>query len=324
MKYLNLPFFEELDAAQNILIAGAGGGHDVFTGLPIYFALQQAGKKVHLANVSSAYLPFTKTRQLSPHMLKVTPPTLARLVYKFSDYYFPEFYLSEWFHQQGQQVPVYCLKKTGVKPLLKSYQALVEHLSLDTVILVDGGIDSLMRGDEAGLGTPIEDVTSIVAANELAIERTLLTCLGFGVERIHEAICHAQFLHAVADLTQQGGYLGMFSLMQEMPEVQKYRAALEHVFAAMPKDISVVASSIVSALDGQYGDYHRIARTQGKQLWINPLMSVYWCFRLPQVAERLLYPKTLQDTETLEDVIAIISEFRNNCQTIRPWETIPA
>jgi hypothetical protein len=325
MSYLTLPFFHELEKAKNVLLAGAGGGYDIFTGLPLYFALQSAGKQVHLANVSSSYLPPAKTRQLSPFILKVSTE-ISQFVHSFPDYYFPEFYLSEWFKEQlGEDVPVYCLKKTGVKPLLKSYQALIEDLSLDTIILVDGGTDSLMRGDEVSVGTPIEDITSIVAANELDIEHRMLTCLGFGIDSFH-GICHAQFLEAVADLTQKGGYLGMFSLIQEMPEVVKYREALEYVFKAMPKDISIVASSILSALVGHYGDYHAIPRTKGSQLWINPLMPVYWCFNVPQVAQRLLYPEQIKETEDFEEVITVISEFRNDChdnQTIRSWENIP-
>lgn len=161
-----------------------------------------------------------------------------------------------------------------------------------------------------------------MAANELGIERTMLTCLGFGVDYFH-GVCHAQFLEGVAELTQSGGYLGMFSLMQEMPEVQKYREALEYVFAAMPKDISIVSNSILSSLEGHYGDYHAIERTKDSQLWINPLMPVYWCFRIPQVAQRILYPDEIKETEDFEEVISIISEYRNECTTIRKWETIP-
>jgi hypothetical protein len=32
---VKIPFFHELEKAQNILIAGAGGGFDVFCGLPL-------------------------------------------------------------------------------------------------------------------------------------------------------------------------------------------------------------------------------------------------------------------------------------------------
>jgi len=113
--------------------------------------LQNAGKQVHLANLSFSFLPppqVTKEERLSPALLKATADTPLR-----TDY-FPERFLSQWFRAQGQETPIYCFERTGVKPLLASYRALVEQLSLDTVILVDGRTDSLMRGDEIGLGTP--------------------------------------------------------------------------------------------------------------------------------------------------------------------------
>ena len=50
MKCLHLLFLAELEQAQTILIAGAGGGFDVFSGLPLYFGLRAAGKRVHLGD----------------------------------------------------------------------------------------------------------------------------------------------------------------------------------------------------------------------------------------------------------------------------------
>ena len=49
---LNLPIFEHLSSCQNLLIAGMGGGFDIFCGLPIYFELQKRVPQVHLANLS--------------------------------------------------------------------------------------------------------------------------------------------------------------------------------------------------------------------------------------------------------------------------------
>jgi len=311
----NLPIFKQLNQATNILLAGAGGGYDIFCGLPLYFALRNAGKQVHLANLSFSFLSPLEKR-LSPAMLTVTADTQG-----YVDY-FPELYLCQWFQTQGESVPIYCFERTGVQPLLESYQTLVDHLNLDTVILVDGGTDSLMRGDEAGLGTPNEDITSIAAVHNLAVTHKLLICLGFGVDRYH-GVCHAQFLEAVAELSRDGGYLGMFSLLEEMDEVQQYRAATEYVFQQMPNHISIVSSSILSALAGHYGNHHATRRTMGSRLWINPLMSVYWAFQLTQVAERVLYLESIQNSSTYEDVIRAITIFRRQ-YPIRPWEDIPA
>jgi hypothetical protein len=316
---LNLPFYDELEKSHNILISGAGGGFDIFSGLPLYFGLKAEGKQVHLANLSFSFLPpvqVTKDDRLSPALLKVTADTPV-----FTDY-FPEKFLSQWFREQGEEVPVYCFERTGVKPLLASYRALVEHLSVDTVILVDGGTDSLMRGDEAGLGTPQEDIASIVSVNELPIERKMLACLGFGVDYFH-GVCHAHFLEAVAEITKNKGYLGMFSLLAQMPEVQQYKAATEFVFKSMPRDISIVSSSIISAIEGNYGDHHATPRTRNSKLWINPLMPVYWSFELSAVAERILYREEMKNTDTYDDVNGVIKEFRASCHNIRPRQEIP-
>ena len=45
MNLFPLPFFSQLQPAGHVLVAGAGGGFDVFSGLPLYFALRAAGKK---------------------------------------------------------------------------------------------------------------------------------------------------------------------------------------------------------------------------------------------------------------------------------------
>jgi hypothetical protein len=316
---LRLPFFDELEKSKNILLAGAGGGFDIFSGLPLYFGLRAAGKNVHLANLSFSFLPppqITGEKRLSPSVAKVTPSTPI-----YTDY-FPEFFLSKWFKNQGEDVPIYCFEKTGVIPLKDSYQALIDHLDLDAIILVDGGTDSLMRGDEIGLGTPHEDITSILAVNEMKGVQKMLACLGFGVDAFH-GVCHAHFLEAVSELIRSNGYLGMFSLTEDMPEVQGYRKASEYTFDAMPHNISIVTSSILSALAGRYGNHQSTPRTQNSELWINPLMSVYWCFRLEAVAQRILYKEEMMSTRDFGEVLGVLKEFRSSLKNIRPRKEIP-
>lgn len=76
--------------------------------------------------------------------------------------------------------------RSGVKPVRESYQAVCDMLHIDTVIVVDGGTDSLMTGtcvragslcskpsefallgNESGLGTPVEDMMTIAAVSDL-------------------------------------------------------------------------------------------------------------------------------------------------------------
>jgi hypothetical protein len=316
MSFLTLPFFTDLEQARTILLAGAGGGFDIFSGLPLYFGLRSSGKTVYLANLSFSDLEAATGKRLAPAALEVTADSVG------PKGYFPECYLSRWFRQRGEEVPIYCFERVGCKPLLEGYRAVIHHLQADAVVLVDGGTDSLMRGDEAGLGTPEEDIASIAAVDELDVKRKFLVCLGFGVDSFH-GVCHTHALQAVADLNRQGAFLGSFSLLKQMPEVRQYAEAVQAVFEAMPDCPSIVSASILSALDGEYGDHHRIPRTRGSELWINPLMTIYWCFRLEEVARRILYLDEIKRTQSMWDLIHAIDSFRERHGSIRGRTTIP-
>lgn len=312
-----LPFFTQLDPSRRVLIAGAGGGFDVFSGLPLYFLLRDSGREVYLANLSFSSLIPSVGRWLNPVLVEVTADSQGYA------YYFPEQVLASWFRRQGEEVSIYSFHRTGIRPLLEGYQTLVEELAIDTLILVDGGTDSLMRGDEAGLGTPAEDMASIAAAYQLQLPRKFLVCLGFGVDWYH-GVCHAQVLESIAELTRSGAFLGAVSLLKEMPAVQRYIEACQAVRRAMSEDVaSIVSSSIVAALDGHFGSHHSTNRTSGDTLWINPLMTFYWSFALAPVAERVLYLEDLLGTETYEEVVFKIEAFRGRLEREKPWQEIP-
>jgi hypothetical protein len=317
MEVRDLPLFSELKDSRCLLIAGAGGGFDVFCGLPLYFALREQGRRVYLANYSfSPFYGDVTGRRLASNAVVVTSRS------KGPKDYFPEKHLCRWFKKKGEEVSVFTFIPAGVIPLVEAYQAVLRETEADTIVLIDGGTDSLMRGDECGLGTPQEDYASIAAVDSLRLPTKLLVCLGFGIDTYH-GVCHAHFLEAVADLTRRGGFLGAFSLLPDMPEFIAYREAAEFVFRAMPKHPSIVSSSILSAVEGHFGDHHRVKRTAGSRLWVNPLMAMYWSFRLQAVAERCLYLDRLRATQDFADLSSEIWKFRNTLPKIKAWEPIP-
>lgn len=316
MRYLTLPFFQEIEKSRSILLAGAGGGFDIFSGLPLYFGLRNLGKQVHLANLSFSPLFESTGRWLSPALMEVTAHTSGHSLY------FPEKYLAQWFETQGEQIPIYCFDRVGVEPLLVAYQTLIDLLHIDTIILIDGGTDSLMRGDEPGLGTPEEDIASLAAVHQLQLDTKLLVCLGFGIDTFH-GVCHAHFLEAVSELARHDGFLGTWSLTQEMPEVQRYREATEAVLHTMPFHPSIVSTSILSALAGLFGDIQVNQRTVGSKLFINILMTLYWCFRVDSVARRLLYLNDILHTQTSRDLTSAIERFRDTLPKRKDWVNLP-
>ena len=247
---MKLPFFTELEKSQNILIVGAGGGFDVFCGLPLYFWLRNAGKTVHLANLSFSELGFCDGERPTPALLRVLPNTGG------SANYFPEVYLAQWLTARYGETSVYAIERTGVIPVVAAYEWLVETLHPDTLILIDGGTDSLLRGDEIGLGTPQEDMASLYAANAVqGVPQKYLVCVGFGIDAFH-GVCHAHFLENAAALIADEGHVGTWSLMYEMEEFRLYREACDFVMARMPRHPSIVNTSIISAVMGGFGDQH--------------------------------------------------------------------
>jgi hypothetical protein len=195
-------------------------------------------------------------------------------------------------------------------------------IASDTLILVDGGTDSLMRGDENGLGTPHEDMVSLLAADATAgVARKYLVCVGFGIDTYH-GICHAQFLENVAALVESSSYLGAWSLTREMQEFAFYREAYDFVEARMPRRPSIVNTSIISAVQGWFGNRHATNRTAGSDLFINPLMALYWAFQLEDVARRNLYLDYIRHTNTYGELDLAIESFRATQQT-KPWKRIP-
>jgi hypothetical protein len=164
---------------------------------------------------------------------------------------------------------------------------------------------------------------SLVAAHELTdVPLKLLVCLGFGIDA-HGGVCHAHFLENVSALSRQDAYLGAWSLPHDSTEFQLYKDACEFTFARLPNQPSIVNTSVIAAVAGSFGDIHPTKRTEGSKLFINPLMALFWGFRLESVIRRNLYLDKIQNTDTAEQVALAIEAFRDSLPTIRPWTTIP-
>ena len=94
----------------------------------------------------------------------------------------------------------------------------------------------------------------------------------------------------------------------------------------MPHDISIVSCSILSSLEGHYGNHHATNSTHGSHLWINPLMAVYWSFTIDGVVERNMLIPSVHNTETENDVEAALKRRRRELTDELPTrrrQTIP-
>jgi hypothetical protein len=311
---LNLPILENLSHCENLLIAGMGGGFDLFCGLPIYFELIKQGKKVHLANYSFSDIHLsTGGIQLTDTLIGITADVGSNLAY------FPERHLAQWFRDHiGTQTTIWSFSKTGVRPLLDNYRTLISHLSIDSILLMDGGVDSLLRGDEVEVGTILEDAISLIAVSELKeISVRLLACLGFGAE---QDITYAQVFENIAKLAEIDALLGSCSLVKQMDCYQSYESAVMYAQAQANQDSSVINSSVISAVNGKYGNHHLTEKTRGSgsKLWISPLMPIYWFFDLPVVARRNLLFSTIRYTDSRTEAYRGLLQSRKNLVPRKP------
>ncbi|MFF2551098.1 DUF1152 domain-containing protein [Nocardia sp. NPDC058058] len=311
------PLFTRLRDASSVLIAGAGGGFDIYGGLPLAVALTGLGKRVHLANLSFSDLRQTPLEDwLLPGVAAITPETPG------NDDYFPERTLARWLASTGREPLVYAFPKSGVRPLRAAYAELIAHLGVDALVLVDGGTDILLRGDEAGLGTPQEDMTSLAAVASFDNLTRLVVSVGFGIDAYH-GVCHAHVLENLAALQRQNAFLGALSIPPDSPEGAAYFAAVVHALRETPLRPTVVHSQIASALRGEFGDVHATDRTAGSELFVNPLMAMYLTVDLPALADTVEYLPLLEPTEHAYQVAMLIEAHLTSRPAPRPAGVIP-
>ncbi|MEV7771765.1 DUF1152 domain-containing protein [Kitasatospora sp. NPDC086791] len=315
---LQPPLITRLLAAESILIAGAGGGFDVYAGLPIALALRAAGKEVHLANFSFTHLYGLPLEVWAdPDVAEIRPDTPG------PEGYFPERTLARWLHRHGMPDTVWAFPSVGVQPLRDGYRALVARLGIDAVLLVDGGTDILMRGDEAGLGTPEEDMASLAAVAGLTeVSERLVACLGFGIDAFH-GVNHTLVLENLAALDRAGGYLGAFSIPRDSREGALYLDAVEHARAAFPEHPSIVNGSVAAALRGEFGDVRFTDRTKGSDLFVNPLMAIYFGVTVEALAAEHRYLDRLERTVVTRQIATTIAEFQDELPRQRPPRQFP-
>ena len=298
---MRLGLLDELAPCQRILLVGAGGGYDVYCGLPLFHWLRDRGKAAFLASLSFRGGPLEVASGLGTQAEDLLAAFLRE--------------------DLGEEVPVYRFGAGGAQEILGHYRQLAQDLCLDALVLVDGGTDSLLRGDEPGLGSPGEDVASLAAAQQLELPVRLLASLGFGLDA-HHHVCHAYVLEAAADLTAGGDFLGAFSLLKGMPELDLLARAVDFAARQPGSRPSIIAGSVVAAAQGRFGNVHVSPRTQGSPMLVNPLMAMYWGFRVDGLARRCLYLEAIKNTRSRGEITQALHEFRASIRP-KPWIDLP-
>lgn len=216
--------------------------------------------------------------------------------------------MSKFFAEcKGQDVPIYTIPTTrGTMGVTDGYATLCKLLNIDTIILVDVGIDSLCFGREADLGTPVEDMMSVAAIAQMPssqVHTKILTCFGVGLEPCGEI----NFFHNLSVLQNEGAFLGTICLVPQMPEAIAYCQAVRYCGS------STLNGTLSASLEGKFG--RQLILPTGQEVneydcFAQPLAQLYWFFDLHSVSRRIEYLHCIIGSTCALDVRHAITGWR--------------
>ena len=296
MSEMNVPgeYLVKLNYSSGILITGIGGGWDILAGMPLAYELVMNKRNVvAMANYSSVKQIF------------------SRLAMPGDD---PEYFIA-----QQISTPLYLLGREGVQTVRRGYEQILTEHKISHIIMVDGGVDSIMHGTEENCGTILEDSISMSAIAQLPNVVKILVCMGMTTE-IEEGLSHFRALQNIATLAMDRGFLGSCSLTPQMEAFQYYKdIAIKAGEKAHRK--SHIHSRVIPAVEGAsivQATSAKLARTMGnpsdEEVFINPLMGIYWFFDFDKVAKHNVLLDAIKLSGTFTDAQLL---YRNAMDKIK-------
>ncbi|MBS2037914.1 DUF1152 domain-containing protein [bacterium] len=272
---------ERLQPCQRVLLLGSGGRSDLLAAVPLALSLKAQNKEVFLAAPLSGRKSSDRYREIPSKGKGFENRLAARL-----------------------GLPLYGFQPEGTLPRLEVLRDLARELCIDALVLVEAGVETLLRGDEPSLGTAADDLVSLAAAEQIELPVKLLANLGFGYD-LSKGLSHAYTLEAMAELTRDGGFYGSLSLLPGTPEFQALLEGAQLLAASHP------IHRLVQALCGEFGGEN----------YLNPLANQYWFFNLDQVAARCRVLRWLENKITAMDVHRALTNYLT-VNPPRPWMEI--
>lgn len=302
----------QLSPGSTVLVAGAGGGFDCVCALPVALALKEAGYTVHLANYS--FTPLEKLEQ-SERPLENLARVDENSRLADPDEPFVEGHLAGWL-AANHSLPVWCFGRAGVRPTLEAYRYLQHRLGFDTLIQVDGGVDGLFLGNEHDIASPSMDAISLVAGSLLGCPAYFVST-GFGSEGREKTVRHYDVLQRMSELISRKALLGVTALLPQQTVAAAFVDALTTIHRHLkPRHHSVIASSIRSAMDGEFGDTEVCLKCREAPVWVSALTLLYWFFDLDRVARAKPFYHEIQESTTVLEVAEAFQRFRDLAP---PW-----
>ena len=289
-----LPSLEDLlRSSSRALVIGVGGGGDVVGALATARFLEFCGLEFFLGGLSwerAVFDPLPGPRAL--HEVEN-----VRALHRYAWFanaesrtqtgvYFAESRMAAFQQKEVLLVDI----NGGAKGVVEGLGSALDQLKIDLLVGVDVGGDSLARGDEPGLRSPLADSIMLAAFNELERRgrRTLWGIFGYGSDG---ELTVDEIESALAKLAGAGALLGAWSL------TPKVTAELQQVIQTVPTEASAVP---VRCFQGAWGET-RIRRDQ-RPVRLTPLAALTFFMSATRLFQTLARPaQAVSGTSSVEE-----------------------
>ena len=317
------------DSVQTVLITGCGGGFDFVHGALLLPLLKAKGKRVVIVSFSfgspgnisgptaeTVFSEETPQGVCEAKLMSAACTGAGEPVRYAPEIGFCSFLDERWPEDAPHQIYACNARLFSPPMLLRLHRQVMSAHGVDTIVTIDGGSDSLMRGDESGLGDPIEDCVSVTASAALGaadgIRTKLLVSIGFGMDRFNN-VCDADGLRAIAELSAAGGFRGSLSIEPDSEAFRFYRDCVARINAQQTFR-SVMSMGTIAAIEGQFGYVVPEAvreRVREGHLYLWPLMGMLFAFDPDAVARRSLLSPLLRECEQRVQCDAALATLRD-------------
>lgn len=292
--------FEE---AKTVLILGMGGGFDVFAGLPLIG--MNPTKNYVLANIVYDH----------------ENDFIFRRATGDKDYPHSRIPLED----NDNIIANYSIGRNGCLLVRSALNTIIVEHQIDVIVGVDGGVDSLMTGNEEDPGTVLEDFNTLAALSKIDLPKYMVN-IGFGTET-EENLNHYRALENIAKIIKNNGMIGTFFLNQNDRSFKYYKAICENTWADGRRK-SHVQTKIISAVEGNFGNNiyldvdPKLAVSSGI-CFVNPLNAICWVTDMDVVIKFNKAIPYLSKANTFADSKSLWKEFLLESLTIRDHKVLP-
>lgn len=269
-----LPCLPEIDLNKRTCIVGVGGGFDLVTCMT-WFPWLTCKQRSHFILVNYSFtddlymyaLQTDPMNQLDPDIWMPKIFTDQKRTRK-NESYFIEHDLSKWLG-----APIYALRLLPNPYLFLVLQAFTQRHHIEQWIGVDGGVDSVLFGDEKPCGSPAEDSQMMLALYNLCTNDPHLRCWLMASALYVDDVNPDTFLKHWQD--------DLHSIRHECYELQLDDSLFQRMLDRF-SSTSIIQESILAACQGFRGRYknprlsQRINSDSDYPLLLDQTTYVWW------------------------------------------------